>query len=437
MLKKVLISTVMLLTAGLSWAGVDDSSSDYRFYLGGGLGWSYLNPQTEGNSSYEVYNNNGFSLRAYGGYLFLQKYSVELSYATIGTVNVRSEENGISSTKLSYYGGAIDGVFRWWEYDHPYNLFAKAGMSIVRAANTNDDFEVDNVDDALFSFGAGASYRLTRQLQLRADFENYSKDVKALTVGMEWAPTTKTPKALPADSDHDGVIDDLDQCPGSAPNAEVDQHGCVIVHDSDHDGVQDSADQCPATAAGIAVDNQGCALDSDHDGVTDDLDQCPDTAAGIAVDDQGCALDSDHDGVTDGLDQCPDTPADGAVDDSGCSLKPLSILPIESELVQFSPGSSELTPEAKQQLDVIAAYLQQFPTLHINVEAHTDSQGSEASNMTLSQLRAIAVKNYLVEQGIVATRLSTQGFGESLPIADNTTAEGRRQNRRVEFRIIQ
>ncbi|MFI5235675.1 MAG: OmpA family protein [Gemmatimonadales bacterium] len=133
----------------------------------------------------------------------------------------------------------------------------------------------------------------------------------------------------PKDSDHDGVPDKMDACPGTPLGTAVDARGCPLPKDSDHDGVPDDQDLCPATPLGTKVDNRGCPLpvDSDHDGVPDNLDKCPGTPAGQKVDAQGCPIpiDSDGDGVPDNLDKCPGTPAGQKVDAQGCPL------PIDSD----------------------------------------------------------------------------------------------------------
>lgn len=128
----------------------------------------------------------------------------------------------------------------------------------------------------------------------------------------------------PKDSDHDGVPDKADVCPGTPAGDAVDSRGCSLPKDSDHDGVTDDADACPATPAGTRVDAKGCPLpiDSDHDGVADNADVCPGTPAGQKVDAKGCPIpiDSDGDGVTDDVDACPGTPAGQKVDARGCPL---------------------------------------------------------------------------------------------------------------------
>ncbi len=103
--------------------------------------------------------------------------------------------------------------------------------------------------------------------------------------------------------------------------------------------------------------------------------------------------------------------------------------------VLFASGSSRLQPRAKELLSRIAGVLLIAPEYHLGIEGHTDSTGRTQFNVELSQNRAVAVRDYLIECGISAATMSTQGFGESQPIASNNTAAGRKQNRRVEIVI--
>lgn len=211
--------------------------------------------------------------------------------------------------------------------------------------------------------------------------------------------------------------------------------------DSDGDGVADASDQCPDTPKGIAVSAKGCPLDTDGDGVADYLDKCPQTAAGIKVDANGCALDSDSDGVIDARDKCPGTPAGTMVDTTGCpkatkSAKVTAAGTWIYEDIRFASGKAEITASSTPVLQEIAAALKASPQLNAEIQGHTDSKGSLALNERLSQQRADAVRNYLVDQGIVPERLSAKGYGPHKPIAGNDSAEGRAQNRRVELKPL-
>jgi len=244
-----------------------------------------------------------------------------------------------------------------------------------------------------------------------------------VNVGVGFAfgqPDTRT-----VDSDGDGVADSLDRCPGTPLGATVDAEGCE--RDTDFDGVVDRLDRCPGTPRGATVDLQGCPADSDGDGVFDGVDQCPGTPPGATVDLQGCPADSDGDAVFDGIDQCPDTIRGALVDSVGCGF--------QLSGANFSLNSAEPLPSGTLKLDQVAKRLGDFPDVRIVVEGHTDSSGAAEYNQRLSERRADAVKDYLVERGVAAGRISTVGLGETQPIGDNDTEEGRAQNRRVVLRV--
>jgi len=125
---------------------------------------------------------------------------------------------------------------------------------------------------------------------------------------------------------------------------------------------------------------------------------------------------------------------------SGVDVTPVdngqAILVNLPEGVTFDVGSYSLRPEFRATLDKVADSLKQYPDSLIDVYGHTDSTGSDAYNQTLSENRARTVANYLQMQGINPSRIRSQGFGETMPVADNLTEEGRRKNRRVEIKIV-
>ncbi len=177
--------------------------------------------------------------------------------------------------------------------------------------------------------------------------------------------------------------------------------------------------------------------DTDGDGVPDNLDQCPGTPAGVQVDAHGCPLDSDNDGVPDYLDQCPNTPPGVKVDVHGCPINATIKLPN----THFAFNSAKLTAEDQQSLDDAAATLNKYPNIHALVAGYTDSIGTKAYNLKLSDRRAASVKEYLVAHGIDASRLTTHGYGEADPVAPNRinghdNPAGRAKNRRVELHVM-
>lgn len=236
----------------------------------------------------------------------------------------------------------------------------------------------------------------------------------------------------PKDSDGDRVYDGIDACPDTPEGAVVDHQGCPI--DNDKDGVYDGLDKCPNTPLGVTVDSRGCPLDTDGDGVPDFKDKQPDTPAGATVDADGVALDGDLDGVPDGVDKCPNTPGGVPVDEFGCpKAKPLTEKIILN--IQYAPGSFKPDAPARLILNDLYETMRAYPNLKIEINGYTDALGSARGNLKLSQERAKAVMNYLIDKGVSPDRMKYAGYGEDKKyfIADNSTPAGRQKNRRVEI----
>ncbi|VVP06803.1 OmpA family protein [Pseudomonas fluorescens] len=157
--------------------------------------------------------------------------------------------------------------------------------------------------------------------------------------------------------------------------------------------------------------------------------------------------DQDSDGVFDRRDRCPDTPADTPVEHHGCPrpqypggvTEPV----VQSEVITlsdagdvlFATNQSDLTPAAKSQLDALMTRLQGADVSSIKVVGHTDNVGTDAYNQALSERRANSVADYLLSQGVAPNKVSSEGKGESEPVAENDTEEGRAKNRRVDLHI--
>ncbi|MEX2524396.1 MAG: OmpA family protein [Gammaproteobacteria bacterium] len=140
--------------------------------------------------------------------------------------------------------------------------------------------------------------------------------------------------------------------------------------------------------------------------------------------------DSDGDGVVDRLDRCPDTPRGKEVDVHGC---PDVLLVLTG--VNFKHDSSVIEPASAQILNRAVEALKKANSVNVRIVGHTDSSGTNAYNRKLSQRRADAVRDYLIQHGINGSRLTTEGMGEERPVASNSTKEGRFENRRVEFHV--
>lgn len=156
--------------------------------------------------------------------------------------------------------------------------------------------------------------------------------------------------------------------------------------------------------------------------------------------------DEDADGVHDRRDTCPGTAANTPVNPNGCAIKVYPEATVQepvaaeqdeviilSDKVLFDFDSAQLTPQANELLAQISKRLTDGAVIAVLVKGHTDSVGSDAYNEKLSQRRADSVAAFLVSQGVAASKVKAEGFGENQPVADNATDEGRAKNRRVEI----
>ena len=214
------------------------------------------------------------------------------------------------------------------------------------------------------------------------------------------------------------------------------------------------------------------AVDLDKDGVYDRIDRCDNTPVGAIVDEWGCPIDSDGDGVYDGLDQCPDTPPGMKVDAKGCNGAQLSgssksvteskpvatpvtpppapakpVSETERQLVEggkvrlenvyFETNSANLLRESETTLDEVGGVLEKFVDLQVEVQGHTDTRGSAAYNMKLSQARSESVRKYLLDHfHLKSDNLLAKGYGESQPETGEANDEERLRNRRVVLKAL-
>jgi outer membrane protein OmpA-like peptidoglycan-associated protein/plastocyanin len=161
------------------------------------------------------------------------------------------------------------------------------------------------------------------------------------------------------------------------------------------------------------------------DGVDNDADGAVDFPA-----DPGCTSEDDEDEADP---PCELPPPGQTMSLAGCKTGDTIVL----RGVNFEFDKANLTVNAKSLLDMVVDALNKRPDILVEIDGHTDSKGSDTYNQKLSERRAQSVMRYLVEHGIAADRLSAAGFGESMPVADNATDEGRELNRRVELKVLQ
>jgi outer membrane protein OmpA-like peptidoglycan-associated protein/opacity protein-like surface antigen len=449
---------LLVLVVGTPASAGQGQQGDWEFGPYAGFGWL---------DDYDILHPKGdaiFGLRA--GYFFTPRWSLEGSWQRLST---DTDLSAGSNESFDLTSGRLNLLlnFRPGESVRP---FVTAGVGIEKA----DAGQLGDSTDTGWNAGGGVRWYLSHSFALRLDgryvwtnvgdrIDQSQGNIEA-TLGAAWS----LGGGSPSDADRDGVTDRQDKCPGTPVGAKVDSAGCPV--DSDHDGVADGIDQCPATPGGWPVDARGCPLDGDRDGVADGedacpnspagakvdargcttdedddgvfdgLDRCPATPRGARVDAYGCPIDSDHDGVPDGIDTCPDTKHGARVDAQGCEIVSKSAplftqdkKTLVLEGVNFETNSATLTPDSVTVLETVAVSLKDWPEVRVEIGGHTDSSGADAYNLELSRRRAESVKAYLAAKGIDESRLKTRGYGETRPIAENRTREGRARNRRVEL----
>lgn len=329
------------------------------------------------------------SLNLGGGYVFMGD-------ASAGTVNFGWGLNlwfakNVAFTIASTYKSSFDDN-RAPNADIPTHFFHQAGLRFQFGAKDRDD---DGVIDS----------------------EDTCPDVKGLAA-FQGCP----------DTDLDGIQDSADACPEEAGTPEM--NGCP---DQDGDTVADKDDACIDVAGLPAL--KGCP-DADGDGIADQNDKCP-TVKGDKAN-GGCPWpDTDGDKVLDKDDKCPTVA--GTVANNGCpevSEDTMKKLNDYAKTILFDSAKSSFQKQTLPVLQAIVAILKEYPSAKFALEGHTDSDGKDEANLMLSQNRAASVRSFLIENGVTADRLTSAGFGETMPVATNATKAGKAQNRRVEVKLI-
>jgi len=348
-----------------------------------------------------------------------------------------------------------------WHYFRPNKkvtpfLFGGLGTAIPNNSSMNLEIPLGGGLDIHLSKNIAMNVFASFRLGLPGERNSYQHGIGfkyyLVKKEVEKAPMKEETKETFSDIDGDGVPDHLDKCPTIPGLPEFD--GCP---DTDGDGIPDHLDDCPTVPG--PRENNGCPFDdSDGDGVPDHLDKCP-NEFGLAkfdgcpdtdgdgipdhLDDcpldpgpahlKGCP-DSDGDGVPDYLDKCPYIP--GPASNFGCPelrKDDQAILDKAMRAVQFDLRSSNLRSSSFATLDQIVSLMNKYPEYSLYIEGHTDITGDRDFNMLLSENRAKACYEYLVNKGINPDRMIHRGFGITRPLYDNNTEEGRVLNRRVEF----
>jgi len=346
------------------------------------------------------------------------------------------------------------------------------------------------IDGAAFHLigGLGIDYYISRNVSIgiQAAYRNIRTDLLDAYAQLNVGGSATNPDAYAefglklsyyffgsSDTDGDGISDIDEEKMGTNPfSSDTDSDGIsdyeeIYLYktdsfsiDSDNDGITDFKELFEYRSNPLSADTDNDGLSdadelyvyktnprlSDTDGDTiSDADEINNGTNPLSI-------DSDSDTLADNLDKCPVT--FGFRENDGCPIPPLALI-VHDTIIQtkevirvvekgqsytpyginFKRGKSEIEIESEPILDLVVKWLQDNPTIIVEVRGHTDSEGAADLNLMLSQNRAESVRNYLVKEGIDPTRLTAKGFGKNLPVADNNTLKGKAQNRRIEFYV--
>jgi len=354
-----------------------DEDKQRSWYLGAGFGITELDPDTN-DTGYSVSDERDSGFKLFGGYDYSETLTIEGFYTDMGSAQLTSPFPSQPDGTVDYSTLGASVLWYFWRNGENKDINGRKGLQAylhggLSFLNNSSSVEYSQNNSVQIQYGAGLEYGLDNDIALRAGLDLYDKDAGMVFVGVLKRFGVKSKRKVV--SEPDPVIE-----PVVEPVAEVVAPQAVVI---------------PEVV------------------VTSDAD-------------------SDKDGVIDRLDDCADSPADLSVDEKGCS-----IIEFKFDGVNFEPKSFDLTEESKLILDEAAITINASPEIQkIEVQAHTDYKGSGEANLKLSEQRASSVRDYLVSRGVSENRLVARGYGESLPIADNMTAEGRAKNRRVELKII-
>lgn len=376
----------------------------------------YFTDNLENVSSYKVSLPTNLQLNA--DYAINRKLYVELA----GRINLAKKDNYYNSFYNNYVSLTPRFEIRHW------GIYLPLSYNNISKFNAGVSFRLGPV-----FFGSGSIFTALVDRSKQADvhfginFGGFFKEPKA--------KKEKQPEAIVEapvnDTDGDGINDGIDQCIDIKGVAKY--NGCPVP-DTDNDGINDEEDKCPSVA-GIAKYN-GCPVpDTDNDGINDEEDKCPSTAGVVKY--SGCPVpDTDGDGINDEEDKCPALA--GIKENKGCpEIKEEIVkkMTYAAKQIYFATGKTSLLSRSFKSLDDVAGVLNENPEVRLQIDGYTDNTGKAETNLLLSEKRALVVKEYLVSKGVAEDRISYKGYGQENPVADNKTAAGRAQNRRVELKL--
>jgi OOP family OmpA-OmpF porin len=325
-----------------------------------------------------------------------------------------------SKFSTSFWQGSISGIVNvatidYLRRENAINFYLSAGAGLVNykptITGTNGTAYPypNHVTEFVVPVGAGVKFKLTEQFALNVGYnENF----------IDGDNFDGVHKAYPTKDRYGYGYAGIEYTLGSKSKPSLEWANPVAMM---YDELYDAALRAEVAALKGRVTNVENAVndlkkDSDGDGVADQFDKCPNTPAGTVVDGSGCAINFPP-----------------PIDTSLFMRKPVAGAAVAYSNIQFEFDSSVLKTSSYPVLDATSADLRSSGA-SVELDGFASSEGTAAHNLALSKDRATSVKTYLVNSGVAAKKLKVKAFGETKPIADNSTEEGRVLNRRVEFK---
>lgn len=281
-------------------------------------------------------------------------------------------------------------------YEEEYDLGRRSLLDLLSAQNDviNSRTQIINAEyDKLF-----AQYRILDAmgllpLAILGDTKEFTSKVNLYTNAEALQTLDTIPVRL--DADKDNIADNQDLCDNSLLENDIMPYGCKkMKRDSDNDGVIDAKDICPLTPKNAKVSPDGCAIDVDMDGVKDYKDKCLETPFGYEVNNDGCATSANLG-------------------------------------IHFKYYSSNIDKDSLDKIKSFSDFIKKNSQYKLKIIAHTRLKGDADLNMRLSVNRANAIKKELIKLGVDKNKITTEGRGETEPIADESTPEGKNENSRI------
>ncbi|MDR3693110.1 OmpA family protein [Mucilaginibacter sp.] len=327
-----------------------------------------------------------------------------------------------SSFTTKFWSGSLSGVINvgnvsFLHRANAINFYVSGGAGL--AFYTPDPIDVNGVDhkypntvkELIIPVGAGVKFKLSDQFDLNVGYtENFVDGINVSGVHAAW------PRAVENKYSYGYAGLEYTFGPKSKPSLEW-ANPVAMMYDELYDAaLRQEVEALKGRVANVETAVNGLKKDSDGDGVSDQFDKCPNTPAGTAVDGSGCPLPA---------------PIDTSLFMRKGQMSGTGMAAAYSN-IQFEFDSSVLKTSSYPVLDATSADLRSSGA-SAELDGYASSEGTAAHNMRLSKDRANSVKTYLVNSGVPAKKLKVKGFGETHPVADNSTEAGRILNRRVEF----